>query len=271
MNFVSIIFAVFFSLVLLSQLLLRRARARQWALLIASYIFYGWWDWRFCALMLLLTAVAYLAGLAMEKRPRCRAILAVGVGVPLAVLFYFKYTNFFLDSFCALFHIEHGALDIILPVGISFYTFQSLSYTIDVYRGTLPTCHDPMKFALYIAFFPQLVAGPIVKAAEFLPQLEEERRPSRARIARGLTEMLFGVLKKAVLADNLSVFVDAVFAGVGAYSSGTVALAVVAYSLQIYFDFAGYSDMAIGAARCLGYDLAPNFDLPYLSRNVTEF
>lgn len=271
MNFVSIIFAVFFSLVLLSQLLLRRARARQWALLIASYIFYGWWDWRFCALMLLLTAVAYLAGLAMEKRPRCRTILAVGVGVPLAVLFYFKYTNFFLDSFCALFHIEHGALDIILPVGISFYTFQSLSYTIDVYRGTLPTCHDPMKFALYIAFFPQLVAGPIVKAAEFLPQLEEERRPSRARIARGLTEMLFGVLKKAVLADNLSVFVDAVFAGVGAYSSGTVALAVVAYSLQIYFDFAGYSDMAIGAARCLGYDLAPNFDLPYLSRNVTEF
>ena len=137
------------------------------------------------------------------------------MGVPLAVLFYFKYTNFFLDSFCALFHIEHGALDIILPVGISFYTFQSLSYTIDVYRGTLPTFHDPMKFALYIAFFPQLVAGPIVKAAEFLPQLEEERRPSRARIARGLTEMLFGVLKKAVLADNLSVFVDAVFAGVG--------------------------------------------------------
>ena len=221
--------------------------------------------------MLLLTAVAYLAGLAMEKRPKCRAILAVGVGVPLAVLFCFKYMDFFLDSFCTLFHIEHGVLDIILPVGISFYTFQSLSYTIDVYRGTLPTCHDPMKFALYIAFFPQLVAGPIVKASEFLPQLEEGRRPSRERIARGLTEMLFGVLKKAVLADNLSVFVDAVFAGVGAYSSGTVALAVAAYSLQIYFDFAGYSDMAIGAARCLGYDLSPNFDLPYLSRNVTGF
>ena len=272
MNFVSLVFFRFFAVVLLSQLIVRGARPRQALLLAASYVFYGWWDWRFCGLMLFLTAVAYLAGLGMQKKPGSPWILAVGVAVPLLVLFAFKYMNFFVDTFCAAFGVRRaGALRIILPVGISFYTFQSLSYTIDVYRGRLKPCRDPLKFALYIAFFPQLVAGPIVKASEFLPQLDEDRGPTARRVFRGATELFYGMLKKAVLADQIAVFADSVFAAVGAYSSATVALAVVAYAMQIYFDFSGYSDMAAGAARCLGYDLPMNFNRPYIARNVSEF
>ena len=272
MSFVSIAFFVFFALVLLSQLVLRASRARQIALLAASYVFYGWWDWRFCFLMLLLTAVAYGTALGLEKHPRRRGLLALGIIVPLGTLFVFKYMNFFLDSFCTLLRIARpGTLRIILPVGISFYTFQSMSYTIDVWRGKVAVSHDPLRFALYIAFFPQLVAGPIVKASEFLPQLEQERRPTRAGVAEGLNIFFWGMLKKAVLADQLSVFVDAVYAAPAAFSSGTVALAVLSYALQIYFDFSGYSDMAIGCARCLGYDLPKNFNLPYISANVSEF
>lgn len=223
-------------------------------------------------LMLLLTAVAYCTALQLEKRPGNKFALALGVAVPLGVLFFFKYMNFFVDSFCAITGIARmGALNVILPVGISFYTFQSMSYTIDVWRGKIAVSHDPLRFALYISFFPQLVAGPIVKASEFLPQLEEERRPTLSGIEEGLNIFFWGVMKKAVLADQLSVFVDAVFATPKAFASGTVALAVLAYSLQIYFDFAGYSDMAIGCAKCIGYDLSRNFDLPYISSNVSEF
>lgn len=272
MNFVSIAFFVFFVAVLVTQFAVRSSRARQLILLGASYVFYGWWDWRFCFLMLALTGVAFFTALGLEKRPGDRRILALGVVSPLAVLFFFKYMNFFVDTFCVSFGISApGALNIILPVGISFYTFQSLSYTIDAWRGKVRISHDFCKFALYIAFFPQLVAGPIVKAADFLPQLDEERRPTGARVAEGLNIFFWGMLKKAVLADQLSPFVDGVFAAPAAYSSATVALAVVAYAFQIYFDFSGYSDMAIGCAKCLGYDLAKNFDLPYISRNVTEF
>ncbi|MBR7187737.1 MAG: MBOAT family protein [Clostridia bacterium] len=272
MSFVSIPFFVFFAVVLILQCLLRKPRARHVVLLAASYVFYGWWDWRFCGLMLFVTAIAYVTALAIERRRGDKAPLVIGVVAPLAALFVFKYANFFLDGFCALFRIQRAsALRIILPVGISFYTFQSLSYTIDVYRGKLRACRDPVRFALYVSFFPQLVAGPIVKANEFMPQLDEDRRPTPARVSRGLTEFFFGAFKKAVLADNIAVFSDAVFGAVGAYGSATVALAVVAYALQIYFDFSGYSDMATGAARCLGYDLPVNFDLPYIARNVSEF
>ena len=272
MSFVSYAFFAFFPLVLLSQILLRGSRARQVALLAASYVFYGWWDWRFCFLMLFLTAVAYLAALGMERKPGRKRYLAVGVIVPLAVLFFFKYMDFFLATFCQAFGIARpGALRIILPVGISFYTFQSLSYTIDAWRGKVKVSHDFLRFALYISFFPQLVAGPIVKAADFLPQLEENRRPTLSGVGAGLNLFFWGVFKKAVLADRLSVFVDSVYAAPVAFSSATVALCVLAYALQIYFDFSGYSDMAIGCARCLGYELARNFDLPYISRNVSEF
>ena len=272
MNFVSIAFFAFLPLTLLSQIVLRPVRLRQIALLAASYVFYGWWDWRFCFLMLFLTAVSYFAALAMERRPGRKRYLAVGVIVPLAVLFFFKYMDFFLATFCAAFGIARpGALRIILPVGISFYTFQSLSYTIDTWRGKVKVSHDFLRYALYISFFPQLVAGPIVRASDFLPQLEEDRRPTPSGVAAGMNLFFWGMLKKAVLADRLSVFVDGVFAAPAAFSSGTVALCVLAYALQIYFDFSGYSDMAIGCARCMGYELTRNFDLPYISRNVSEF
>ena len=272
MNFVSIAFFVFFVIVLGLQLVLKKTWMRQAVLLIASYVFYGWWDWRFCFLMLGLTVVAFFTALGLEKRPGDKKIVAAGVIVPLAVLFFFKYMNFFVDSFCGAFGITApGALTIILPVGISFYTFQSLSYTIDAWRGKVEISHDFMKFALYIAFFPQLVAGPIVKAADFLPQLDEERRLTKRGLADGLSIFFWGLLKKAVLADQLSPFVDAVFAAPNAYASVSVALAVLAYAMQIYFDFSGYSDMAIGCAKCMGYDLAKNFDLPYISKNVSEF
>ena len=272
MNFVSIAFFVFFVVVLGLQFVLKSTRLKHISLLIASYVFYGWWDWRFCFLMLGLTAVSFFTALGLEKRPGDKKIVAAGVIAPLAVLFFFKYMNFFIDSFCAAFGISAPvSLNIILPVGISFYTFQSLSYTIDAWRGKVKISHDFIKFALYIAFFPQLVAGPIVKAADFLPQLDEDRRPTGARIGEGLNIFFWGLLKKAVLADQLSPFVDAVFASPNAYASATVMLAVLAYAMQIYFDFSGYSDMAIGCAKCMGYDLAKNFDLPYISKNVSEF
>lgn len=272
MNFVSIAFFIFFAVVLGLQFVLKSVRLRHVSLLIASYVFYGWWDWRFCFLMLALTAVAFFTALGLEKRPGDKKIVAAGVITPLAVLFFFKYMNFFIDSFCAAFGISApGALNIILPVGISFYTFQSLSYTIDAWRGKVQISHDFIKFALYIAFFPQLVAGPIVKASDFLPQLDEDRKPAGAGIAVGMNIFFWGLLKKAVLADQLSPFVDAVFAAPNAYSSATVALAVLAYAMQIYFDFSGYSDMAIGCAKCMGYELEKNFDLPYISKNVSEF
>jgi len=271
MNFVSIAFFIFFGVILLSQAIVKQNKNRQLILLAASYFFYGWWDWRFCFLMLLLTVIAHISALRIERGANRKAWLMLGIVAPLAVLFFFKYFNFFLDSFTAAFGIQSmGALGIILPVGISFYTFQSMSYTIDVYREKISACREFYKFALYVSFFPQLVAGPIVKASEFMYQLEEDRHPTKNRVSDGMVVFFWGMFKKAVLADNLSVFVDAVFATPGAYDTPTIALAVFSYALQIYFDFSGYSDMAIGCAKCLGYDLPKNFDLPYISLNVSE-
>jgi len=246
-------------------------RLRHIMLLLASYLFYGWWNWKCCFLMLLMTAVAYFCAIENEKSGR-KISLYIGVIFPLIILGIFKYFNFFIDSFCAAFGIVRaGTLNILLPVGISFYTFQSLSYTIDVARGKLKAEQDFIRLALYIAFFPQLVAGPIVKAGDFIPQLYEDRRISLKNIELGLQYFAFGLFKKIVLADNISVFVDAVHQAPSAYSALTLILAVYAYALQIYFDFSGYSDMAVGCARVLGYDLTRNFNLPYLARNVSEF
>lgn len=240
-------------------------------LLVASYVFYGWWDWRFCFLMLLLTVVAYSTAKHLDKERYRRLAITVGIAVPLLILAFFKYTNFFLDSFVSAFGIENmRSLNIILPVGISFYTFQSMSYTIDVYRKKIKPA-KLLDVALYISFFPQLVAGPIVKAQDFLPQLEQDRRVTLKGLEAGLQIFVMGMFKKIVLADRLSVFVDDVFAAPAAFSSLTVILAVISYALQIYFDFSGYSDMAIGCARCMGYDLQRNFNLPYLSKNPSEF
>ncbi len=249
----------------------KRLRIRQLILLAASYVFYGWWNWRCCFLMLGLTLVAHVCALQLEK-PWRRAALAVGVAVPLLVLGLFKYYNFFIDSFCAVFGIARaGTLRILLPVGISFYTFQSLSYTIDVSRGKVAAERDFVKTALYIAFFPQLVAGPIVKAGEFLPQLGEDRNISLRSLEPGVQIMVFGLFKKIVIADNISAFIDAVHRAPAAYSWVTLLLVTYAYFVQLYCDFSGYSDMAVGCAKCLGYDLPRNFNLPFLSPNVNEF
>lgn len=283
MTFASVEFLCFFPIVIGLLLLVQRVlplsdQVRQTAghvvLLAASYIFYGWWDARFCTLLMGITLIAFSSAARKdETRPGAsRAALIIGVGTPLLVLGVFKYYDFFVDSFCQAFHITNSAaLQLILPVGISFYTFQSLSYTIDVYNGRIEKEQSFLRFALYISFFPQLVAGPIVKAADFLPQLAQQRKITLRRMEEGVQIFAFGMFKKLVLADNLSLFVDEVYRTPDIYHSGTVLLAVVSYGIQIYMDFSGYSDMAIGCARCLGYDLNKNFDLPYLSRNVSEF
>ncbi len=270
MNFASPVFILFFAVVLAGAAIFQRMhslRPRQVFLLLASYFFYGWWDWRFCFLLLFVTVTSYLTALAKDNKVTYTA----GVVVPLVVLGFFKYFNFFLGSASALLGRDLGTLRIILPVGISFYTFQALSYVIDVHRGKLPVERDFIRLALYLSFFPQLVAGPIVRAADFLPQLKEDRQVTIKNLETGIQLIAFGLFKKIVLADHMSVFVDDVFYAPAAFHWATILLAVVSYSIQIYFDFSGYSDIAIGCARCLGYDFRPNFDLPYVSQNVTEF
>lgn len=275
MTFASIEFVIFFVIVFGIILLIQRLKMSDTKrksieyiiLLIASYIFYGWWDWRFSFLLLGVTTISYLTALHKSK-----VSFAIGVAVPLVVLCIFKYFNFFVGSFCDLFGINNsGALNIILPVGISFYIFQALSYTLDVYNGKLEQEKSFVKYALYISFFPQLVAGPIVKASEFLPQLYEDRKISLKNVEQGIQIFVFGMFKKLVIADNLSVFVDEVYNAPTAFNTVTVWMAIISYSIQIYMDFSGYSDMAIGCAKCFGYDLTRNFNLPYISKNVSEF
>lgn len=269
MSFASFEFLIFFAVVLLAVLLLqeKRPNLKEIFLLVASYFFYGYWDWRFCFLLLLVTICGYFSALFIHKK----GALILGIVFPLVVLGFFKYFNFFLDSFLALVGRDIGALKIILPVGISFYTFQALSYVIDVKRGKIEAEKSFVRLALYISFFPQLVAGPIVKAADFLPQLKEDRRITLKNLEIGLQFIVFGLFKKIVLADHLSVFVDDVFSRPVAFHWFSIVLAVISYSIQIYFDFSGYSDMAVGCAKCLGYDFLPNFNLPYIAENVSVF
>ena len=282
MTFNSLTFAIFFVIVCGLMALtniekIRRLlpgnllRLRHWVLLLASYVFYGWWNWKCCFLMLGLTLVAYLSAGAYARDGK-KFHVVLGVVFPLLILGIFKYFNFFIDSFCDALGISRaGSLNILLPVGISFYTFQSLSYTIDVYHGKIKAEKSFKNVALYIAFFPQLVAGPIVKAGEYIPQLYEDRNISLENFQAGIQFFALGLFKKIVVADNISTFVDAVYRSPAEFHALTVLLAVAAYSVQIYCDFSGYSDMAVGCAKCLGYDLSRNFNLPYISRNVTEF
>ena len=269
MIFTSLAFMVFFVVVLAGVSLIQKFqcgdRAKHYFLLFASFFFYGWWDWRFCFLLLFVILSSYVSALYCRKKP----VFILGVSVPLIVLGVFKYFNFFMDS---LGLHAFSSLTIILPVGISFYTFQALSYVIDVHRGAIPAERDFLRLALYVSFFPQLVAGPIVRASDFLPQLyEPQRRLTVNNFCAGIQIMAMGFFKKAVLADHLSVFVDDVFGVPVAFHWATIILAVISYSMQIYFDFSGYSDIAIGCAKCLGYDFMTNFNLPYISRSVTEF
>ncbi len=243
----------------------------------ASCFFYAAWDWRYLGLLLAISVVDYCAAtrIAASASPRTRKTwLLVSIVSNLGLLGYFKYCNFFVENFNALtaslgFTLPRA--EVLLPVGISFYTFKTMSYTIDVYRGHLKACSSWLDYATFITFFPELIAGPIVRASVFLPQLGRVIGPTGRRLASGASLFLLGLTKKMLIADRVGEVADAVFSTPRIFSGATVWCGVAAYTLQIYCDFSGYSDMAIGSARMIGYDLPENFRMPYLSLNIADF
>src|SRR5690554_5292798 len=282
MLFNSLAFAAFLTVVftLYWGVFAKAIRARNVFILIASYVFYGAWDWRFLLLIAFSTAVDYVAALAMEKSTspkRRKGLLAVSLIVNIGLLAYFKYAGFFVESFAAVIEMISGyrppelTLNIILPVGISFYTFQTLSYTIDVYRGKISATKDFVKFAAFVAFFPQLVAGPIELAANLLPQFDEKKKFTYQMGSTGMRLIVWGLFKKMVIADNCAPYVNEIFANHAELPSAVLAMGAVLFAFQIYCDFSGYSDIAIGTARLLGFDLTVNFRYPYFSSDMAEF
>ncbi|WP_439152363.1 MBOAT family O-acyltransferase [Winogradskyella sp.] len=280
MLFNSIDFVVFLPILLVGYWSLNQNLKLQNALVfIASYIFYGWWDWRFLGLIFLSTIVDYSIGRELQKtdnHKRRKVLLYVSISVNLGILGFFKYFNFFLDNFLEAFtffgqNFTFSGLKIILPVGISFYTFQTLSYTIDIYRKKLNATNDFLAFSAFVSFFPQLVAGPIERASNLLPQFSVKRVFNKAKAIDGLQQMLWGFFKKMVIADNCAVYVNEIFANSSDYSGSTLLLGAVLFAFQIYGDFSGYSDIAIGTARLFGFNLMKNFDFPYFSRDIAEF
>ncbi len=277
MIFSSVDFFVFFLAVLLVYRLLPH-RAQNVMLLAASYLFYGWWDWRFLGLILLSSLTDSLAArrIAASDRPGTRRAWLVGsLAVNLGVLGLFKYFNFFMDTAAVLlaalgFEPHLPTLRLVLPVGISFFTFQSMSYTLDVYRRETPVV-STFHHLLFVAFFPQLVAGPIERHGHMVGQLVRPRRVTSEGVFRGVMLILWGLFKKVALADNLAPYVDAVYANATVHSGATVALATYLFAFQIYCDFSGYSDMAVGMGRLMGVDFMFNFRAPYLARDVQEF
>lgn len=292
MLFNSFEFAAFFVAVYAAYLLTMRRRKMQNLLILAgSYYFYACWDWRFLGLIWLSTAIDYLAGGLLDRRvpggaesgpyrygaPVRRALLFLSIFLNLGILGFFKYYDFFATGAADLLAtlglpLAPRLLHVILPVGISFYTFQTMSYTIDVYRGQLRACRDPVAFAVFVAFFPQLVAGPIVRARDLLPQVERPRRLDLAQIGEGGYLMLWGLFKKVAIAGNLAPLIDEVFgAAPGTCTGGQVLVAVYAFAVQIYCDFSGYSDIARGCAKLMGFELVLNFNLPYFACNPADF
>lgn len=278
MIFTSWSYAVFLPVVVLGYHLLR-GRMRLWFLLGASYLFYAAWDWRFLALIWVSTGVDYVVARAIPTAgdSNRRRLVAVSVVTNLGILGFFKYWGFFVDSAADLLervglegHL--GTLGILLPVGISFYTFQTLSYTIDVYRGEIEPERRLDVFATYVAFFPQLVAGPIERAHRLIPQIRDLDRPAhREQISGGLWLIGRGIFRKMAIADAVAPYADAVFADPAGQSWLALVVGVVAFSLQIYGDFAGYTDMARGSAKLLGVELVHNFRQPYIAKSITEF
>jgi|TARA_B110000459_G_scaffold43240_1_gene47492 alginate O-acetyltransferase complex protein AlgI len=249
-------------------------------ILISSYVFYGWWDWRFLFLIFMSTVVDYFVALSIENNSdskKRKRILYISVFFNLALLGVFKYFNFFIDSwvdFISIFgyNIENTwSLKIILPVGISFYTFQTMSYSLDVYRRELKTTKDFISFASFVSFFPQLVAGPIERASHLLPQILNKRKFSYIQSVEGLRLILWGLFKKVVIADSLSLLVNPIFDNYLNLNGGVLLLGLIYFSFQIYCDFSGYSDIAIGTAKLFGIELRSNFIFPYFSRDIAEF
>jgi len=279
MLFVEFRFFVFFSLVLILYYSIKSNENRKWLLLAASYFFYGSWDWRFAAMLAIISYADYWFALQIDSssdETKRRRFVTASIAMNLSILGFFKYFNFFLDSvFFVLnnadIHISKPALQIILPVGVSFFTFQSLSYTIDVYRKEIDAVKRAKDYLLFAAFFPQLVAGPIVRPKYFLPQLRELRSVDGATAKAMLLMFLIGFFKKSGIADNISPYVDQVFAAPELYSSTASITAAWLYAVQIYCDFSGYTDMAIAVAGLLGYRLAINFNAPYLATSIQDF
>ena len=280
MLFPTITFAVFLTLVLAAHtVLLKRPRAWKTTMLIASYVFYAWWDWRFLTLIRISTIVDYGTGIAIHAssdQRRRKAFLVLSLATNLGMLGIFKYADFFVTEFVNVMAdlgmtVSARPLGIILPVGISFYTFQTMSYSLDIYRGVLRPTRDLGDFALFVAFFPQLVAGPIVRARDFLAQLATNERAS-LDTGRSMHLILGGLFKKVVLADVLATrLVDGVFADPGGATGLETLLAVYGYALQIYGDFSGYSDIAIGIALLLGFRFPDNFNQPYRAASLQDF
>ncbi|HEY9226452.1 MAG TPA: MBOAT family protein [Gemmatimonadaceae bacterium] len=274
MSFVSLDFVAFFAIVLAGLAIMPTRGSRLFFLLIANFVFYGMGTPRFLLVLAVPSLIDYACAIWIERSSdplTRRRWLIFSLVTNLGILFYFKYANFFGDTIAALLGVESAKLDIVLPVGISFFTFKTMSYTIDVYRGTLKACRSAWRYAMFVSFFPELVAGPIVRASIFLPQMDRPIRLEWARFTSGLRMVLLGVTKKLLIADRLSMYVDVVFANPASFSPLAVAAGVVAYSIQIYCDFSGYSDMALGLARIIGFDLPMNFDMPYIARSITEF
>ena len=279
MVFNSLEFAVFLPVVLLVYWRLSH-KSQNRMLLVASYLFYGWWDYRFLSLLLISTSIDYFVGLRLDEtddEKRRKFLLLASVVANLGILGFFKYFNFFVDSAAELMKTlglnpDAPTLRIILPVGISFYTFQSMSYGFDVYRRRIPATKNFFDFALFVAYFPQLVAGPIERAQNLMPQIVRPRvRPERKQVASALVLILLGLFKKVAIADVMAPIADAAFNAPSGSSSVTLLVGLYAFALQIYGDFSGYTDIGRGASRLMGIELMENFNQPYLSRNITSF
>lgn len=280
MLFNSLDFAIFFPVFfVLYWLVAKKITLRNVLILTASYVFYGWWDWRFLFLIIFSSFVDFFVGDALGRagnNKKRRLLLLLSLVSNLGLLMYFKYANFFIHSFVQSFRffggeIEATTLNIILPVGISFYTFQTLSYTIDIFYKKIEPTKNILAFFSFVAFFPQLVAGPIERAKHLLPQFFVTHKFNYRYARSGLLLMAFGLFKKMVIADRLGILVNQVYNDPESYGGGALIIATIGFAFQIYCDFSGYSDIAIGASRTLGFDLMKNFDSPYFSKSITEF
>ena len=281
MLFNSIDFAIFLPIVFILYWFVvnRNLKLQNLLIVLASYLFYAWWDWRFLSLIIFSTVVDYSVGLRLskvDKKSKRKILLWVSILVNLGFLGFFKYYNFFLANFISAFsffgeEINVNSLNVILPVGISFYTFQTLSYTIDVYKRKFEPTRDIIAFAAFVGFFPQLVAGPIERATNLLPQFYKKRLFDYTKAVDGLRQILWGLFKKIVIADNCAEFANQIFNNSADLSGSTLVLGVLFFTFQIYGDFSGYSDIAIGTSRLLGFDLMRNFAFPYFSRDIAEF
>ncbi len=280
MLFNSIEFAIFLPIVFLLYWFVfnRNLKLQNLFIVVVSYIFYGWWDWRFLLLIAFTSFCSWGSGLLIEKyretSKKAKTINVLNIVLNLLILGVFKYYDFFVTSFANLFlngKTDGLLLKIILPVGISFYTFQALSYSIDVYCGKLKATHDIVQFFAFVSFFPQLVAGPIERATNLLPQFEKPRKFDYYEAVDGMRQILWGLFKKIVVADNCAVYVDQVFNTYQDQTGSTLLLAAILFTFQIYGDFSGYSDIAIGTAKLFGIRLMRNFNVPYFSRDIAEF